>query len=84
MIGFYSMASQVAQPKAIICPEKLELERAFLEAVRDLMKLQEQQSAVLVETGQTLDRFNLALERARNRREHARKLYLLHIRTHGC
>jgi len=48
------------------------------------MELQNQEAACLLSAGGGLERFDLALKRARRERDLIKKLYLAHTRKHGC
>ena len=78
------VATQAVSPKPTGCAEKLNLFRAFIEAVHDIMVLQDRQLAARISGLDGLDRFDLAIKHARRKREKARKLYLIHLLTHGC
>ncbi len=57
---------------------------AFTKATRDVMELQNGTLAVLVAGGTGLDRIDLALKRARQKRDETKKMYLAHLQQHGC
>lgn len=71
-------------PKPIACEEKQRLTGAFLDAFRDLVTLHDSEMGDLVAGGAGLQRSNLALQRARQRRDDARAALLRHVRAHGC
>ena len=73
-----------ATKRAGVCPEKRALLVAFEEAVREMVELSDQQVAALTSSGKGLERFQVAVDRARQKRERAKALYLAHLRTHGC
>lgn len=80
------MAEQHLQPsssKPSICPEKQQLSDSFVEAVRDVMALQDEHLAAHA-AGSALDRFPVAIQLARMKRDRARELYDMHVRAHGC
>jgi hypothetical protein len=77
-------AAATARAEATICQEKLRLGRAFLQALRTVMHLQNEEAAVLVRGAPGLERFDLAIQRARERRSDAKLAYVLHISRHGC
>ena len=78
------MPSRAATAKASICPQKQELADAFTATVRNVMTLQDRQLAAMIERDDGLDRFELAIKRAREMRDRAKRLYVFHVRTHGC
>jgi hypothetical protein len=69
-------------PKAFVCPEKQRLPDEFLDALLQVMELQNQQGAAVTNGG--LWRFDLALMQARDKRNEAKRLYLLHLQGHRC
>ena len=74
---------QPAPTKLSICPEKRQLGDVFVEAVRDVMALQDQQLAAHA-AGSSVDHFPVAIQNARIKRDKAKELYDIHVRTHGC
>ena len=78
------MAARPAVAKEKICREKAELADALTAAIHDVFELQNQQLASLAEGRSGLDRFELAIKRARQKRDRAKQLYILHVRAHGC
>ena len=67
-----------------ICFEKQQLGNALVEAVRHVMALQDQELASLAAGNNGMERFALALELARKKRDRARQRLDNHTRTHGC
>lgn len=76
------MSPGPARPK--ICPDKQRLSDELLEAVNAVAELQARQTRNVIESGEGLPRFNLALEAARAKWETAREAYLAHVLEHGC
>jgi hypothetical protein len=77
-------AAASASAKPWICQEKLRLAHAFLQALRSVMHLQDEEATRLVRGAAGLDRFDLAIQRARERREEAKLAYMLHVNLHEC
>ena len=75
--------TQTQQQKPGVCEEKKALGEACIEAARDLMGLERRSMAALIHGGE-LERFELAVKRARLNMDSAKKRYIFHIRTHGC
>jgi hypothetical protein len=71
-----------ASPKGFVCPEKQRLSDEFLDALLQVMELQNQESAAVTSRG--IWRFDLALMEARKKRDQAKLVYLLHLRGHRC
>jgi len=66
-----------APPKYSPCEEKKLLTLAFLDALRQLLELQDR-------SRQGLDRVEIEIELALKRRDQAREAYILHVREHVC
>ena len=73
-----------ATAKGKVCPEKKELAEALTLAIHDVLSLQDSQLGALARGDEGLDRFELAIRRARQKRDRAKRLYILHVRVHGC
>ena len=82
--GFFAVAPSVPSAKPSICAEKRQLGSAFVEAIHNVMELQNQELAARIAGRDGLDRFQLAIALARLRRDQLKKLYLLHVQSHGC
>ena len=76
------MASMAA-PKPSICREKQRLTDAFVQASREVMELHNQDITRLLE-GKRLDRFDIALKQAQQRRNEAKRAIFLHQQQHHC
>ena len=70
--------------KPSLCAEKERLMRAYLEALRSVLELQDQQVSRLLGERLGMDRFDIALQRARENRDQAKTTYTRHIQGHGC
>ena len=68
--------------QALHLPEKQQFADVFVEAVRDVMALHDKQLAAHAGASPG-DRFTLAMQFARIKRDRAKKLYAIHARTHG-
>ena len=75
--------SASSSPKPIFCLERKLLSDSFVEATRDLVRLHYAESDALIH-GESLERFDEALELARHKKDQVKQAYLLHIRKHGC
>ena len=75
--------SASSSPKPIFCLERKLLSDSFVEAARTIVRLHYAESDALIH-GESLERFDEALELARRKREQVKQAYLLHIQTHGC
>lgn len=78
------MASLAAQPLSGVCIERRNLGAAYLNAVHDLNELLEAQAMALVEGQPKLERFDLALTVARERRDRTKLAWASHVQAHGC
>lgn len=70
--------------KLSLCAAKQQLSDAYVAAVHDVLRLQIQLMSHFAAGGDGLDRFDLALQAARMKRESAKHRYLLHLSIHGC
>jgi hypothetical protein len=71
------------QPEILLCFEKQRLLEAFTKAVHEIMLLQQQQVADIV-NDDDFSRFDLLLHLANERKELAKYAYLQHVDEHGC
>jgi hypothetical protein len=71
------------EPEILLCHEKRHLLEAFTEAVHEIMLLQKQQVADII-NDDDFTRFDLVLHLANERRELAKYAYLQHVEEHGC
>ena len=73
-----------ASPKAAICAEKQHLTDVLLQACHALTELLDREVASLMRGGMGLDRFDIAMTRARQRRHDAKLALVSHSLEHGC
>ena len=66
------------------CEEKRRLFDDFAEAVRDLVELNNQQVAALIQGDTEFSRFDLLIHAALEKKQRAKYAYILHGETHGC
>ena len=66
------------------CPDKQRLSKAFVAAVHEVMSLQSKEMQMVAQRGAGIDRFDLALDAARRKRDRAKREYNLHVVSHGC
>ena len=73
------------QPALGRCPERLKLMDAFdfEEACRELINLHNAEISALI-SGQTVERSEMALTRARKKRDEAKQAILHHTSMHRC
>ena len=76
------MASMAAT-KPSICPEKVRLTGAYVQAARAVVQLHEQEIDGLLQD-KRLDRLDVALKQAQERRDEAKTALLLHQSNHHC
>lgn len=67
-----------------VCQQKSHLCQAFVHAVQQVSKLQSKNIEILMSRGSGMDRFELALQQARRRRDEAKRAYERHLREHCC
>ena len=56
----------------------------YIEAIRMISQLQDAQTTSVTVGNLGLERFNLAIQAAREKRDRAKLAYMLHIEEHGC
>lgn len=66
------------------CPEKQRLSKAFVAAVHEVMTLQTKEMQMVAQRGAGIERFELALDAARRKRDQAKREYNHHVEVHGC
>jgi hypothetical protein len=67
-----------------MCPDKQRLTDAIVQTNRTLQELHDREIRALVEGKTGLDRIDIALKLARQRRDDAKLEYLRHTQSHGC
>jgi hypothetical protein len=68
----------------IYCQQAKELLNALSEAIRELIKLHEEQFQSLLGGDLDSTRFDPLVHRANERKQNAKYAYLQHVETHGC
>lgn len=66
------------------CKEARELLDAFAEAIRELIRLHEDQFQALVASDADSQRFDDLIHMANERKHDAKYSYMHHLETHGC
>jgi hypothetical protein len=66
------------------CPEKQRLSNEFVAAVGEVMSLQSKEMQMVAHRGSGIERFELALDAARRKRDRAKREYRQHLESHGC
>jgi len=80
-------AAARALAKAKICEERLRLGYEYLEALRSVIRIQDQKAAIVMSGGtrlEQLERFGSELDRARARWDGAKAAYVAHVKIHSC
>lgn len=75
---------RAGESKPSYCAEKDALRKAFVEAVQEMMLLQHQQVAALLEDDPDFMRFDLLLHIAAEQKQQAKYAFVHHIERHGC
>lgn len=78
------MGSQATRAEIAYCAEKHRLSERFVEAARDIVKLQDAETKTVTSEGSGLPRLDLAMEVARKRMDEVKAAYLQHVKEHGC
>jgi hypothetical protein len=71
-------------PLIAYCEERRRLLNEFTAAVQDLVLLQDQQIATLINGDEEFTRFDILLHRANDRKQLAKYSYISHLEAHGC
>jgi len=66
-----------------LCEERLQLTTAVLDAVRELVDLQNRETIALIQ-GNALDGLQIAIQLARQRHDNVKEALLMHTFNHGC
>ena len=67
-----------------ICGERVCHMEEFLEAIRELTQLQNEQAKAVIEGDPEFSRFDLLIHMANQRKDRAKYALLLHVQEHGC
>ena len=70
-------------PLVAFCRQKKRLADLFVEAAREIINLQRAETQALL-AGANVERFDLALKLAREKKDTIKLAYQLHVRKHGC
>jgi hypothetical protein len=82
--------SQGSSPKqqlpavAPVCSEKLELQNRFLNAVREMASIQNEQVKSVIQGDSDFGRFDLLLHMAAEKKRETKYALMSHIEAHGC
>jgi hypothetical protein len=68
----------------LYCQDAKDLLESFGDAVRDLIRLNEEQFQAIVSSDLDSTRFDSLIHMATERKHEAKYAYLLHLETHGC
>lgn len=71
-------------PEIGFCDEKHKLQQRFVEAVKELSRLQRQLMQAVIEGDPDFDRFELLLHEASQKKDAAKYALFGHIDRHGC
>ena len=66
------------------CPEKQRLLEGFMEAMRELVMIQEWQIDGVIKGEPDNERFDVLIQQALEKKRHAKYAYIEHIQLHGC
>jgi hypothetical protein len=70
-------------PLVAFCRQKKRLADLFVEAAREIISLQHAETQAIL-GGANLERFDLALRLARQKKDEIKLAYQLHVGKHGC
>lgn len=67
-----------------LCADRVRHMEAFLDAIRQLTLLQNEQAKAVIEGDSDFSRFDLLIHMANEKKDHAKYALLLHMQEHGC
>jgi hypothetical protein len=66
------------------CQEKRRLQQAFLNAVRELVEIEEQQSQAVIAGDADFARFDILIHMANEQKDNAKYAWISHVESHRC
>ena len=78
------MESEKGRVSNGICTERICHMKLFLDAIRELTMLQNDQAKAVIEGDADFARFDLLIHMANEKKDHAKYALLFHIEQHGC
>lgn len=78
------MASLAVSPKPSLCAEKQRLADAMVQSTHALMSIHNEEITAFLSGGDGADGYTTAIKQARHNLDRAKKLYFLHVSSHGC
>ena len=75
---------RVKIPKIAFCGEKNRLQQEFLESVRELLALQNQQTQAVIHEDPDFARFDILMHLAQEKKERAKYAWIAHVEQHHC
>lgn len=82
--GTSAVSTERSTTNLVYCQQARELLDAFGEAIRELVRLHEEQFQALVGGDPDSTRFDDLIHMANERKHEAKYAYLYHLETHGC
>jgi hypothetical protein len=77
-------ANRIRIPQIGFCEEKSRLLNEFLQASREMIALQNQQTQAVIQGDSDFPRFDVLLHLAQQRKEIAKYSWIAHVESHGC
>jgi hypothetical protein len=71
-------------PKVAFCEVKQQFVDAFIEAVREMNAIENQQIGAVIEDDPDFSRFDLLLHFAQEKKDSAKYAWIAHVESHGC
>jgi len=78
------MSDADQQTAGKVCSERVRYTQEFLQAIRELGALQNEQAKAVIEGDADFSRFDLLLHMANEKKDHAKYALLMHIEQHHC
>jgi hypothetical protein len=76
--------NRIRVPQIGFCAAKNRLLDEFLQASREMMALQNQQTQAVIQGDPDFPRFDVLLHLAQERKEIAKYAWIAHVESHGC
>ncbi|MGA2136442.1 MAG: hypothetical protein ABSH50_29480 [Bryobacteraceae bacterium] len=71
-------------PRIAFCEEKKRLLQEFLDSVRELLALQNQQTQAVINEDPDFARFDILMHAAQEKKERAKYAWIAHVEQHHC
>jgi hypothetical protein len=80
----YESKEEVTASGSLRCKDEVRFMEEFAVAVKELIKIHEEQFQALIQNDPESNRFDLLIHMANERKQQAKYNYLSHVESHGC